>query len=84
MNFSELQVDDRVLAGESGERLVSFVRGKPAHENKLVPRALWKRGRSLGPAIIESYDTTVAVPPGCTARKAGSGCIAIDMEEMDA
>jgi len=37
----------------------------------------------VGPAIIESYDTTIVVPPGCTARPAGAGCIEIEMEEMD-
>jgi len=84
VNFTELQVDDRVLAGESGERSVSFVRRKPRVKTKLVPRSIVEKRAIVGPAIIESYDTTIAVPPGCTARKAGSGCIAIDMEEMDA
>jgi len=43
-----------------------------------------EQGAVAGPAIIESYDTTIVVPPGCTARAAGAGCIAIEMEETDA
>jgi N-methylhydantoinase A len=43
-----------------------------------------ERGPVAGPAIIESYDTTIVVPPGCTARAAGAGCITIEMEETDA
>jgi N-methylhydantoinase A len=42
-------------------------------ESELIP----------GPAVIESYDTTIVVPPRCTARAAGAGCIAIEMEDSD-
>jgi len=84
LDFGALDLDARALAGESGERMVTFARGAPRVPTRLVPRAAVAAGPVAGPAIIESYDTTIVVPPGCTARAAGSGCIAIEMEETDA
>src|SRR6185436_3959942 len=84
LDFGGLRLDARALAGESGERLVSFGRGEPRVKARLVPRAAVEQGPVAGPAIIESYDTTIVVPPGCTARAAGAGSIAIEMEETDA
>ncbi len=84
LNFGALRLDPRALAGESGERMVSFARGKPRVKTRLLPRAAVEQGPVTGPAIIESYDTTIVVPPACTARTAGAGCIAIEMEETDA
>jgi N-methylhydantoinase A len=77
--FGNLNLDARALAGESGERMVTFGRGLPRIPARLVPRAMVEREPVAGPAIIESYDTTVVVPPRCTAQAAGAGCIAIDM-----
>lgn len=77
--FGDLRLDARALAGESGERLVSFSRGLQRTPTRLVSRAAVEQGAIAGPAIIESYDTTVVVPPNCIARAAGCGCIAIDM-----
>jgi N-methylhydantoinase A len=84
LSFSDLHLDARALAGESGERIVSFARGKPPVTTRLLPRAAVEQGPVAGPAIVESYDTTIVVPPGCTARPAGAGCIAIEMEQNDA
>jgi N-methylhydantoinase A len=81
--FGDLKLNARALAGERGERLVSFARGEPRIPTRLVPRAEVDAGPIAGPAIIESYDTTVVVPPNCSARTAGSGCIAIDMGAFD-
>ena len=83
LDFTRLSLNSHALAGESGERLVSFARGEPRIKARLLPRAAVEHGPVAGPAIIESYDTTIVVPPGCTARAAGAGCIAIDMEETD-
>ena len=84
LDFSGLRLDPQALAAESGERLASFNRGAPRISTRVVPRAVLEEVPVAGPAIIESYDTTIVVPPHCTARAAGSGCIAIEMEEMDA
>jgi N-methylhydantoinase A len=84
LDFGGLRLDDRALAGETGERLVSFARGESRIKVRLLPRAALEQGPVAGPAIIESYDTTIVVPPNCTARAAGAGCIAIEMDETDA
>lgn len=79
LDFGSLTLDARALAGVSGRRSVSFTRGAPASEAALHPRSALSAGPVEGPAIIESYDTTIVVPPGCIARAAGSGCVAIEM-----
>ena len=84
LNFGRLQLHARALAGETGVRLVSFARGEPHVQARLLSRAAAEQGPVTGPAIVESYDTTIVVPPGCIARAAGAGCIAIEMEETDA
>ena len=84
LDFAGLRLDARALAGESGDRLVSFARDEPRIKARLLPRAAVEAGPVVGPAIIESYDTTIVVPPGCEARSAGAGCIAIEMGEIDA
>ncbi|MGE0716963.1 MAG: hydantoinase/oxoprolinase family protein [Alphaproteobacteria bacterium] len=84
LDFGRLALDARAMAGESGTRQVSFTRGAPLVATRLLPRAAVADGPVEGPAIIESYDTTIVVPPGCTARAAAAGCIAIDVTPLDA
>lgn len=84
IDFHGLRLDPHALAGESGERMVSFARGEAPVPTRLLPRAALERGEVAGPAIIESYDTTIVVPPGCVARPAGAGCVAIEMGEVPA
>jgi N-methylhydantoinase A len=83
LDFDRLRLDARALAGERGERLVWFSRGTPPVKAQLVARAALERGAVSGPAVIESYDTTIAVPPDCTARAAGAGCVALETENGD-
>jgi len=83
LHFDRLVLDPRALAGESGERMVSFSRGAPRIAARLVARAALESELIPGPAVIESYDTTIVVPPCCTARATGAGCIAIEMEDSD-
>lgn len=84
IDFPSLALDARALAGAAGERLVSFARGEAPVPTRLLPRAALADGPVQGPAILESYDTTIIVPPGCTARAAGSGTVVIDMELANA
>jgi len=84
IDFPSLSLDARALAGATGERLVSFARGAAPVPTRLLPRAALENGPVQGPAILESYDTTIIVPPGCTASAAGSGTVSIDMETADA
>jgi N-methylhydantoinase A len=83
LEFGTLNLESRAIAAEKGERLVSFGRAAPRIPARVLPRTVAQATVVVGPAIIESYDTTIVVPPGCTARPAGAGCIAIEMEEMD-
>jgi N-methylhydantoinase A len=83
LDFQALSLDTRALAGAAGERLVSFERGASGIAARLIARAALDKGAIAGPAIIESYDTTIVVPPGCVASAAGCGCIAIAMGEAD-
>ncbi len=80
LDFAHLVLDPNALAGGSGTRMVSFERGQPPIETRLAPRSAIAEGPIAGPAIIESYDTTIVVPPGCVARAVAAGCIAIDLE----
>jgi N-methylhydantoinase A len=84
LDFGRVRLDARALAGDTGERLVSFNRGEPRVATRLISRGALEHSPIAGPAIVESYDTTIVVPPGCTARSDGGGCIAIDMEATDA
>jgi N-methylhydantoinase A len=84
IDFPSLSLEASALAGATGERLVSFARGAPPIATRLLPRAALSEGPVPGPAILESYDTTIIIPPGCVAQAIGSGCVAIDMGEADA
>jgi N-methylhydantoinase A len=84
LDFGRLDLDARALAGQSGVRDVSFARGRSRVTARLLARAAIDATGVSGPAIIESYDTTIVVPPGCTARAVGAGCIAIEVEDVDA
>ncbi|MDB5415149.1 MAG: 5-oxoprolinase [Rubritepida sp.] len=77
LQFETLRLDARALAGAEGTREVSFARGGPKLPTRLMARDAVTAEPIAGPAIIESYDTTIVVPPGCTAVAAQAGCIAI-------
>ena len=49
LNFGGLRLDARALAGESGERLVSFARGEPRVKARLLPRAAVEQGAGRRP-----------------------------------
>ena len=79
IDFTRVELDSRAMAGAQGERLVSFARGEAAIATRLLARAAVAQAPVAGPAIIESYDTTIVVPPGCVARSIAAGCLAIDL-----
>jgi N-methylhydantoinase A len=62
----------RVAAGapvSATHRLVSFDRRAPARETPVLGRPAVAAAGRAGPLIIESYDSTVVVPPGWTVRR---------------
>jgi len=77
LRFETLTLDARALAGAEGSREVSFLRNGAKLPTRLLPRDAVGATPIAGPAIIESYDTTIVVPPGCSAVAAVAGCIAI-------
>ena len=50
-------------------RLVSFERRAPARETPVLGRESVTASGQTGPLIVESYDSTVVVPPGWTVRR---------------
>ena len=80
LDFARIRIDAHALAGVSGSRPVSFTRGQSALETRLVARSVIGADAQAGPLVIESYDTTIVVPPGCTARRDAVGNILIDIQ----
>ena len=80
LDFAHIRIDAHALAGVSGSRPVSFTRGQSALETRLLARSVIGAQAQAGPLVIESYDTTIVVPPGCTARRDAVGNILIDIQ----
>jgi N-methylhydantoinase A len=80
LDFARIRIDAQALDGLSGSRPVSFTRGQSALETRLMARSLIGTDAQAGPLVIESYDTTIVVPPGCTARRDAVGNILIDIQ----
>ena len=62
----------RVAAGAPAPpatRLVSFARRAPAVETPVLAREAITPAGLAGPLIVESYDSTVVVPPGAAVRR---------------
>lgn len=77
--FERLQLSGVAMQGSSGHRSVSFTAGQPPVRAVLLPRSSIGLAPIAGPAIIESYDTTIAVPPGVIARAGATGTILIEV-----
>jgi N-methylhydantoinase A len=63
LDFRALEVADR--PARPGRRAVVFARGARPADTPVYARDAVRR--LAGPAIVESYDSTVVVPPGCEA-----------------
>jgi len=78
--FRNAMVDAAAMRGVSGTRMVHFERGQPAVATKLLSRGDVPEEAQAGPAIIESYDTTIVVPAGATFRADVIGNVIIDID----
>jgi N-methylhydantoinase A len=58
-------------------RAVHFARGAPAVDTPVVGREAVTAGPARGPLIVESYDSTVVVPPDASIARDGSGNLVI-------
>jgi N-methylhydantoinase A len=45
----------------------------------IYPRSVVDTATVSGPAILESYDTTIVVPPRCIAHNDSCGSVVIDI-----
>ncbi len=78
--FDALRVDAAALAGSAGERLASFARGAPPVTTPVIARSEIGARKRAGPLIIESYDTTIVVPPGAGARADAVGNVLLELD----
>jgi N-methylhydantoinase A len=77
LDFRALSVAGRPAA--PGRRPVVFARGAPAIDTPVHPR---ESVRALeGQAIIEAYDSTIVLPPACTATADAGGNMLITVRE---
>lgn len=77
--FDALRLSDTALQGRRGQRQVSFAADTPPVMARLLPRAAIGSEPVSGPVVIESYDTTIALPPGATAWAGAAGAILIEV-----
>jgi N-methylhydantoinase A len=82
LNFDAIRVDSSALRGVTGTRQVSFSRDEPPVETRLVARGSIDSEVLHGPLIIESYDTTIVVPPYATVHADRVGNVIIDIFEL--
>ena len=80
LDFASVRMAPGAVAGATGSRPVHFERGQPPVETPVVARGAMTAEPRQGPLIVESYDTTVVVPPGTTvhADPIGNLIIAVD------
>jgi N-methylhydantoinase A len=77
LDFRRIDVTARPSA--AARRPVTFDRRTAAVDTPVVPR---EQVRALaGPAIIESYESTVVVPPGCDVRTDACGNLVITIHD---
>jgi N-methylhydantoinase A len=65
--------------GAGGTRMVSFARGQDRVPTPVVGRGA-VTGPRTGPLIVESYDSTVVVPPGCAVAPDDAGNLVITID----
>ena len=74
-----LAVNTRAVAARGGERGVYFGSGLRRIETPVVDRSDIGDVARGGPLIVEEYDSTTVVPPGCTVRRVGWDTLMIEV-----
>jgi N-methylhydantoinase A len=80
LRFEGIRADASALQGVAAVRKVSFQRGEPPLDTPIIARRDMSSEARRGPLIVESYDTTVVVPPGVAGRSDASGNIILHLE----
>ncbi len=65
LDFGAIRPAEERGARASGTRPVAFERGAAAVDTPVIPRERVGATATRGPVIVESYESTVVVPPGC-------------------
>ncbi|HET6367502.1 MAG TPA: hypothetical protein VFG27_09775, partial [Pseudomonadales bacterium] len=79
LDFRAVRVAASGAAGGPARRLVSFARRGEPVDTPVVPRHALE-GTLRGPAIVESYDSTIVLPPGTAATADAAGNLLITVE----
>jgi N-methylhydantoinase A len=80
LRFEGSRIDSAAVEGMTGTRKVSFERNTGAIDVPLLARRDVDGAQRSGPAVIESYDTTIVVPPDATFAADAIGNIVIDLQ----
>jgi N-methylhydantoinase A len=80
LSFEGSSIDGAAVEGMTGTREVSFERNAGSIAVPLLARRDVDTLRRAGPAVIESYDTTIVVPPDAAFAADGIGNIIIDLQ----
>ena len=75
-----VRVEEAAVPGGASRRQVSFARGAALVDTPVIARAALGPGFRAGPLIVESYDTTVVVPPGTRARADATGNLILEID----
>ena len=81
LDFARIKMGGAALAGTGGRRMVSFSRTDAPVSTEIIARGDMPTTPVAGPLIVESYDTTVIVPPRVLARADTVGNIILDLPE---
>lgn len=66
---------------EPESRQAYFGPGKGLMQTRVVSRTALAKGAVVGPLIVQEYDSTVVIPPDCSAALDAYGNIVIDVRE---
>ena len=81
LDFARIRMGGTALAGTAGHRMVSFSRTEAPVSTEVIARSDMPTTPITGPLIVESYDTTVVVPPRVLARADAIGNIILDLPD---
>ncbi len=77
--FGDIRVEERPAAQSTGQRPISFDRGKPPVMVPVMPRSSLSRLPVAGPLVVEEFDTTIVVPGNATAHRDEIGNVIVDL-----
>jgi N-methylhydantoinase A len=79
LSFESAVAVERDGAVSAPKRKVLFGRSTSPRTTPVIRRSTISRQRNTGPAIVESYDSTLVIPPRATFRRDDRGSIVIEL-----